>query len=378
MPIALPLYAKLAFACLLIALLLFGLSIGKGLMVPMCFAFLFALLLQPLCHLMEKHRFPRFLAIFVCLVTILICIGFLMFFISSQLMNLIQDATQLQTRFYAIFTDLQTWVTQHFGIAKAKQLTWMKSSATSWLESSGAFLSGTLATTTHVFVDIGLVLIFIFFFLYYRNFFREFLYRLLATTPTATINDVLYKIRSVVKNYIIGLASVIGIVAAMNTLGLVLLGIDYALFFGVLAAVLAIIPYIGIIIGASLPIILSLVTKDSIWYTVGVVGVFTFTQFVSDNFITPYIVGSKVSVNPLAAMIALILGGVMWGAAGMILAIPFTAIVKVILDVVPAMQPFGFLLGEPPAKQVNPEPDWVDEVKEAVQSKIKRPRYINK
>lgn len=378
MPIALPLYAKLAFVFMLIALLLFGMSMGKGLMIPMCFAFLFALLLHPLCSWMERHRVPRFLAIFVCLITILVFIGLVMFFISSQLMNLIQDATQLQTRFYVLFTQLQTWVTQHFGIAKAMQLTWIKSSATSWLESSGTFLSDMLATTTHVFVDIGLSLIFIFFFLYYRNFFREFLYRLFNTTPSTMINDVLYKIRSVVKNYIIGLVSVIGIVAAMNTLGLVLLGVDYALFFGVLAAVLAVIPYIGIIIGAALPIILTLVTKDSIWYTVGVVGVFTFTQFVSDNFITPYIVGSKVSVNPLAAMITLILGGVLWGAAGMILAIPFTAIVKVILDVIPPLQAFGFLLGEPPAKQVNPEPDWVDEVKEAVQSKIKRPRYINK
>ena len=140
---------------------------------------------------------------------------------------------------------------------------------------------------------------------------------------------------------------VIGIVATLNSVGLLLLGVDYAVFFGTLAAFLLLIPYIGIMIGSLLPIVYALVTKDSPVYAVGVAGIFLFVQFLEGNFITPHIVGSKVSVNPLAAIIALILGGQLWGVAGLVLALPLTAILKVVFDNIESMKPYGYLIGEP-------------------------------
>jgi predicted PurR-regulated permease PerM len=179
------------------------------------------------------------------------------------------------------------------------------------------------------------------------------------------------KIQSVVKNYIMGLLLVMVIIAALNTVGLLILDIRYALFFGTLAAFLNIIPYLGIIIGSALPIIMALLTKDTIWYAVGVAGVFAFVQFLEGNFITPNVVGSKVSVNPLAAILALILGGVIWGISGMILSIPFTAITKVIMDNIEPLEPFGFLLGEPPLPpDRNPQGDFIYDTKEEIKNEI--------
>ena len=127
-----------------------------------------------------------------------------------------------------------------------------------------------------------------------------------------------------------------------------LLGIQHAVFFGSLAAVLTIIPYIGILFGSLLPILFALVTKDSLWYPVGVALLFWGVQFLEGNFITPNIIGGKVSINPFAAIIALFLGGMIWGALGMILSLPVLAIVKVVCDIVPSLQPIGFLLDNPP------------------------------
>jgi predicted PurR-regulated permease PerM len=181
----------------------------------------------------------------------------------------------------------------------------------------------------------------------------------------------MYKIQNVVKNYIMGLLLVMAIIAALNTVGLLILRIEYAFFFGALAALLNIIPYLGIIIGSILPIMMALLTKDSIWYAVGVAGVFTAVQFLEGNFITPHIVGSKVSVNPLAAIIALIIGGILWGPAGMILSIPFTAITKVILDNIEPLEPFGFLLGEPPLPaDKNPKGDFIEDLKQEVKHTV--------
>jgi hypothetical protein len=112
----------------------------------------------------------------------------------------------------------------------------------------------------------------------------------------------------VVQAYITGLLTVIVIVAVLNAVGLLILGVRYAIFFAVFASVLAVIPYIGILVGAALPALMTLVETGSPLKAGLVIGVFVFVQFLEGNFITPTITGSKVSINPMAAIIALILG----------------------------------------------------------------------
>jgi predicted PurR-regulated permease PerM len=351
-------------------LIVLGLDLAAGLLVPLSFSFLFALLLHPLSARLESWKVPRVLAIFICLIVIIAVLVGIMYFIIAQLMNFGDDLPELQARFNQLLAELQGFIAERFGVNETRQLDWLRNQASGAVASSGALLSGTLAATTSTFADLSLVPIFIFFFLYYRNFFMDFLNKLFNHTPNEDISEVGYKIQAVVKNHILGLFLVIVILATLNTVGLLLLGIKYAFFFGALAAFLNIIPYLGILIGSILPITMALLTKDSIWYAVGVAAVFAFVQFLEGNFITPNIVGSKVGVNPLAAIIALIVGGMIWGVAGMILSIPFTAILKVIFDHVPGLEPFGFLLGEPPKEQVKPHKDVLDEVKETAKQAV--------
>jgi predicted PurR-regulated permease PerM len=359
-----PLYVKVAFVLVSLALIILAMDLGSGLLVPLCFSFLFALLLHPLCSRLERWRVPRVLAIFMCLIVVILVIAAILYFITTQLMNFGEDLPQLQKRFNELINELHSFISSTFGINKSKQLNWLRTSAQNWAQSSGTLVTGTLAATTSTFADMALMPIFIFFFLYYRNFFQDFLNRLLKNTPNSHISDVMHKIQDVVKNYIMGVLLVVLILTALNTIGLLVLDIDYALFFAALAAFLNIVPYLGVLIGSLLPIAMALLTKDSIWYAVGVAGIFAFVQFLEGNFITPNIVGSKVSVNPLAAIVALLIGGMIWGPAGMILSIPFTAILKVIFDNVPSLEPFGFLLGEPDKEQIKPNKDVLDEVKE--------------
>src|SRR5690606_27996813 len=147
---------------------------------------------------------------------------------------------------------------------------------------------------------------------------------------------------------ILGLFTVIVIIAVLNTVGLFALGIKHAIFFGALSAILTIISYAGVFLGSLLPAIFALVTKDSLWYPVGVIGIFAVVQFLEGNFITPNIVGNQVSVNPFAAIVGLLIGGMMLGATGMIFAIPLLAIIKVICDGVESAKPIGYLIGSPP------------------------------
>jgi putative heme transporter len=158
------------------------------------------------------------------------------------------------------------------------------------------------------------------------------------------------------QGYISGLMLVTLIIAALNTFGLLILGIDHAIFFGVLSGVLTIIPYVGIFIGALFPVLMALITKDSAWYALGVVIVFTVVQFLEGNFITPRITGSKVSINALAAIIALLIGGKILGVAGMILAVPAIGVVKIIIAYSQRLKPFVILLGDDVEKDKPKDP----------------------
>ena len=91
---------------------------------------------------------------------------------------------------------------------------------------------------------------------------------------------------------------------------------------------------------------MALITKDDIGYAFGAIGVAVFVQMIDNNFISPYVVGSSVSINPLTAIIALIIGALVWGTAGMILSIPLTGMLKVVFDNIDSLKPYGYLIGE--------------------------------
>ena len=122
------------------------------------------------------------------------------------------------------------------------------------------------------------------------------------------------------------------------------------------------IPYIGIAIGATLPAIFALITKDSAWYAVGVVAVHAFVQFLEGNFITPKVTGSRISINALAAILALLIGNLLLGIAGMILAVPAVGILKILLATSKSLRPFVILLED---KHTEPQPEVVEIVNEA-------------
>src|SRR5690606_616001 len=161
------------------------------------------------------------------------------------------------------------------------------------------------------------------------------------------------EIYDVIQSYLLGMGMVMGIVAILNTAGLLVLGLQYAWFFGTLAALLILIPYIGIAIGSLIPALFALATMDNYWYALGVIIWFQVVQFLEGNFITPNIVGGKVSLNPLVAIMSLLLGGMLFGLAGLILALPLVASIKILLNLDKSTPPFSFLIGEPEKYQVS-------------------------
>jgi len=124
------------------------------------------------------------------------------------------------------------------------------------------------------------------------------------------------------------------------------LGIEYAFLIGIIGALLNLIPYIGGVIAVAIPIMIALVTKESPLFALYVTAIYIFIQLIDNNYIVPKIVASKVRINALVSIVVVLVGGALWGVAGMFLSIPLVAIVKVICDRIESLKPFGFLLGD--------------------------------
>ena len=348
---------RLAATLTSLLILVYGLHELQDLLVPLVFAILFSVLLFPLCSRLEQWGVPRILAILLCLVLMLAVIVGLLYAITAQISSFAEVLPQLIEKGNKVFNNLQIYADEHFNIDRKRQVSEARKYLNTALETGGTLLTSTLLATTSTLTSVLIVLLFVFFFLLYRDFFRSFFYKVFGHTRRTKVDTILTKIYEVVKDYLAGLVLVILVTGTLMTVGLMILGVDYAVFFGFFGASLVLIPYFGISLGSLLPAAYTLVTQDNPLKALGVIGVFLFVQALEGNFITPYIVGSKVSINPLAAIITLLLWESLWGLPGLVLALPLTAIIKVIFDSVEGLTPYGFLIGEaekprPPIKNL--------------------------
>lgn len=335
---------RVAAIMAVITLAIYWLIVLRPFLVPLLVSVLLSILVSPITFQLEGKGIKKMPAIIITLFLFLGLIAGVLYVSFIQISDMIDMWPSFYEKANLMFRDLKIWASQTFGLQTRSQMNDLENMSAQLIQSSG---SSALATTTAVLADLALIPLYMFFMLYYRTFFCNFLYNLLGENEKKRVNRILFRIYDVIHNYLAGLFTVMVIVGAMNTLTLLAFGIQYAVFFGFFAALLLLIPYIGVIIGSSLPIMMALVTKESPMYAVGVGSVFVFIQFLEGNFITPYVVGSKISINPLMAIVALLLGGMMWGVPGMVLALPMIAIIKVIFDHSERLQAFGYVLGEP-------------------------------
>jgi predicted PurR-regulated permease PerM len=160
------------------------------------------------------------------------------------------------------------------------------------------------------------------------------------------VHEVLSESGTIVQQYITGLLIETTIVFTLNCIGFLILGINYAIFLALLAALLNLIPYVGMLVANIICMLVTLVSSDSISNVLWVGIILAAVQFIDNNFGMPLIVGNKVRINALVTIIGVLIGGALCGIPGMFLAIPGLAVLKVIFDKVPDLQPWGLLLGD--------------------------------
>ena len=340
-----PFYIKTAFIFLCAYAFVYMLYAGEAILAPLAYSTILAILLNPMVNFQVNHKVPKVLAIAVSvLLALLVCIGF-MFFISSQCSMFIETYPKLVEKFNTTSRQIITWVSENTGVQPVKVNTWIKEAQSQILSNTGTAVSRALGTLSNMLVVIFLIPVYTFMILFYKPLLLEFIRKLFNTIYHVTVVEVLSSTKVIIQSYLTGLLIEALLVATLNSVGLLLLGVDYAIIMGITGALLNVIPYIGGIIATALPMLIAYITKDSALSPILVLLVYLIIQFIDNHYIIPSVVASKVKLNALISLIVVLLGGAIWGIAGMFLSIPFTAIMKVIFDHIEKLKPWGFLLG---------------------------------
>jgi predicted PurR-regulated permease PerM len=321
-------------------------SYGKFILMPLAFAAFLAMLLSPVVNKLESWKLGRAFSIIITILMVLVIFAGLISLISAQFVQFAERVPEVTNRLQVVANESIEFLEKKVGISQEQQTDYLRRGIGDLLARIRGFIGGLIGATSSAVTLMTLLPIFVFFLLYYRRMYQNFFHAIFSKSDErSNVDDVLDNVQDVSQNYLAGLLTVMGILAILNITGLMIIGLEHAVFFGVFAALMAVIPYLGIIIGALPPLLFALLLGDSIFTPVFVLIVFGIVQFLEGNFISPRIVGSKVAINPFMAMLALIVGGEIWGISGMILFVPLIGILRVIFEEIPELKPYGYLLG---------------------------------
>jgi len=195
-------------------------------------------------------------------------------------------------------------------------------------------------------LDLTLIPIYTFLILLYRTHFILFLAKLFRKEYHTNLQEILTQIKASVRSYLSGLIFEMIAVSALTSLGLYFIGVKYAILLGVITGILNLVPYVGILVAGVLTMLASLTGTAELSMILGVIVVNIIVQIIDNNILVPLIINTKVQINAFVSIVGIIIGGQIGGIAGMFLAIPLLAILKIVFDRIESAEPWGYLMGD--------------------------------
>ncbi|RYZ99493.1 MAG: AI-2E family transporter [Sphingobacteriaceae bacterium] len=340
-----PFYERMALVLVGIIALSYLVILGKEILDPLLFGFLFAVLLLPVSEFFERRcRFPRSMSSFTAIILFIGFISMVVYLVGSQVSKLTGDWPMLKTQIAQSVTDIQNWIQSSFHINAEKQMSYVQGTTQKIMESGTTVLGTTFGAVSSLLLFYIFILIFTFFILFYRRLLLSFIIKVFQEDNSIVVMDIVQNVQRILRQYILGLILEMVVVASLACAGFWFIDIKYAVLLGILVGLFNIIPYIGIFTALLLSTVVTFATgtmQQTVFVAIGVIGI----HVVDSNFLLPTIVGSKVRLNALITFIGILMGEMMWGLSGMFLSIPVIAVFKIIFDRIDSLKPWGYLLG---------------------------------
>ena len=337
---------RMTYTLLAVILFIYGMIAVRNFLYPIAFGFLLAYLLYPVANWLEKHSFPRILANVVTIVGVLGVIGALGLLAYSQVVPVIGDVPKLAEEGIENLSAMLANIGAYFGFDRSETREIIQEQTAAILASGGEYIQNVFDATFTTAVAIGLMPVYIFLFLYYRTKFAYFLLKVAGRARRSEMVTILREISEVAARYMGGVLVVVLILCVLNSLGLYIIGVRFAIALGIISAIFNFIPYFGTLLGGLVPFTFALIIENDPGLAIRVVLLFIVIQFTENNILTPNIVGGKVKVNPFFIITGLVAASMIWGVPGMLLIVPFLAILRIIFAHLDSMKPYAFLLGE--------------------------------
>ena len=344
--IHLPFYARASLILVGLFVFVSMLALGEGIIVPILFATVLSILLSSVVDFLERKKIERIFAIWIA-IFLLFFIGFLVgFFVFSRVNVFIDQLPDLMARVDVLQEKFVSWLTANFDVRQSKVNGWINEFRSDVTSMSGERIGSTISFLGDALIIMILIPVYIFLMLYYQPLLVDFVHSVVGNNHSKDVGIVLGETRTILKSYFLGLLIELVIIAVLNSIGFIILGIQYAILIGILGALLNMVPYIGGLITLGLSMFMAMVSTGDPSSALYAAILFFIIQTFDNYFLLPRIVASKVRINALVAIIVVIAGGAIWGIAGMFLALPLTAIMKVIFDRIDPLKPWGFVLGD--------------------------------
>ncbi len=343
---AFPFYLKLTILLLLAGLLCVLVIFAGDILIPLCYALLLAILLLPIVRFLEKRRFGRVPSIAVALIISMLILGAVCYFIASQVLGFTEDLPRIKQQLNEHYQTMQVWVKNHFNMTIREQHKLVDQATDNINEKGTGYIGATFFSITKFLMVMLLLPVYAFLFLYYRDMLKKFILDILPDKDEYKILDVMQESKLILQRYLSGLMIEMAIVASINIAGFLIIGLKYAVFLGILAAILNLIPYIGMLIAAIVCMMITLTSSNELSDVIWTAVVLIVVQFIDNNIIMPKIVSSRVKVNALVSIVGVLVGGALAGISGMFLSIPLIAIAKSIFERIEPLKPWGMLLSD--------------------------------
>jgi predicted PurR-regulated permease PerM len=339
-------FQKLFFAVATVIALFAILILAKILLIPLGLALLISFILFPLTKKFESWGMNKIFAAFFSIFTLILILGTGIYFFSNQIIELSAAFSAFKDKITGLFTDIILYVNSHLSFVSEIQRDDLLNQIKDWLKQSAVSLvANTFSSTATFLTGLMATIVYTFLILIYRTGLTQAFTMFSPEDKRERVLNMFKNVQKVGQDYLVGMFTLIIILGLANSIGLWIIGVDSPFLFGFLAATLSIIPYIGTTLGASIPVLYAFISHDALWVPFAVIILFWSVQLVETNFLSPKIVGGSLKVNALAAIISLIVGALVWGVAGMILFMPFAAMLKVISEEFEELKPVALLIG---------------------------------
>ena len=327
------------------------LVVGNDIIMPVIMAFFISLVLLPVFRFLRNHRVPEALAIVLPILLLVVMLAGIVWFFSAQVSSLVADFPRIKSNVNSHLKALSDWISSISEYSPKEQVDFINKNTNDLVSFAGKKASGVAVTLSSLFVFVGLLPIYSYLMLFYKDILLRFIFMWFEEGHYGKVKEAIYETETIIKSYLIGLLIQVTYMTILLGGILMLIGIKHALLIGVIFAFLNLIPYVGALAGNIIGVLLTLTSSTELWPIITVLCVIAGVQFLDNNILMPRIVGSKVKINALFSILGVIIGGSIAGVSGMFLAMPIIAVLKVIFDRTDMFKQWGVLLGdERPAK----------------------------